>query len=154
MDYFQQGLSESKTTEDRRAGDRKGRGGSLQLCGCSITSMQLKCARYRTSWAHAIEEPKEKERKQAGANIELNRQLLPLLVRGESLHRGIGRCLFLETPFLCHHPFAANFTSSLDNPENLPAWVVLLTTIEILPCGSKHRDCKIMSQSSSRPTTC
>lgn len=117
MDYFQQGLSESKTVEDRRAGDRKGRGGSLQLCRCSMTSLQLKCARYRTSWAHVIEEPKEKERKRADANIELNRQLLPLLVREESLHRGISCCLFLETPSLYHHPFSANFTSSLDNPD-------------------------------------
>lgn len=91
-----------------------------------MTSMQLKCARYSTSWAHVIKEPKEKERKQAEANIGRNQQLLPLHVREESEHCRIGRCLFQETPFLYHHPFAANFTSSLDNPDSLPVWVVLL----------------------------
>lgn len=119
-----------------------------------MTSMQFKCAGCSTSWALMIEEPKGKERKQADANTVRNRQRLPFHVREEREHGGIGRCLFQETPFLYHHPFAANFTSSLDNPDSLPAWVVLLTTIEILLCGSKPRDCKIMSQSSSRPTTC
>lgn len=119
-----------------------------------MSGMQLKCVGDTTSQAHVIAQREKSRNKEMLTLGQTDINWCMLEKKAYTLESVTSRHLSQEAPFHDHHhPFEANI-SLLDNPDGLPARLARPTTIELVLCGSKHGDCEITSQSSSRPTTC